>query len=619
MSEERWAAQLAKGCINLEVGFRASEWMAKHMRLLSATKQYDPTLTPWTIDPIDTLTDDSVQVAVLMKPVQTGGSLVGEGAACVWGATWTQGMIQINFEKQEKANQRWDERIEPILRGCAPLVSRLPADPHKAKRCHWLLPMLAIKCQGIKGDGNLDSDTVRGQINEEVHNWAPGMLEKAFNRTISPTNWNRKIIVISNAGEKDDQLHAAYKDGTQEVWSFRCPCCGYVQPWQSRRRKSGDGQWLPGGLYYDAEGCRRGKWDYDYLRLESTVRYECANPECRAHFVDTDADRRRLNEASLYVAENPYAKRMHRSWTYDGVCAYGWLDMIQKKHSALKAMAYGDPEPYRRYVVERECRPWDVVNDNPLVETISLSAGVTMRKAEDAEHRTFMVDRQEGKNGDIPHYRGSIRSIRRDEKTGKYIVALEWQGRLNTDEEVEAKRLEYGVPAGHEKNTPKLVWVDSGYDSDHVYQLCAKYGYVAIKGDRADFFWHRGKSGVSRKCWTYGDPKRPAHVPVRVRGSGGEVTVNVPFIRYSKQGIRNKLHFLRNSPEWDWQIPADVDADFKRDYTAEEIRHVRQPDGSERPRWVQRDGVPNDYFVCDCYHAMVCDVIGIVTEIRSGA
>ena len=86
----------------------------------------------------------------------------------------------------------------------------------------------------------------------------------------------------------------------------------------------------------------------------------------------------------------------------------------------------------------------------------------------------------------------------------------------------------------------------------------------------------------------------------------------IPLVMYSKQGIRDLLHYCRESEEFDFQIPVDVSDDYKNHMTAEAlVDHTIPKTGQVVKIWRQRKK-RNDLFVCECYQAMMANLAGIV-------
>lgn len=450
-----------------------------------------------------------------------------------------------------------------------------------------VFPHMNLVVQGQKVSKRLDSDSITLQINEEIHNWEAGRLQKGEGRITAV--WNGRQINISNAGNSGDQLDEAYGLGTQERWGFVCPKCGKWQAWRTPRNKDENRKWKLGGLCYDSEGCKRGEWDYDYTRLAGTIYYECEHCGHRIR----EHDRKGL--VGSYRPQNDSPLFGHRSFSWDSVAVphIKWLHLIQWKHQSLKALAHGDAGPWRVYVTERECRPWRD-DDLPNTHRVRLSDGV--RKTDRGEHDVAImtVDCQRGVMADVPHYWVIVRGYMR---TGTHTRAtLLYEGRLNLREEVDRLGEKYGV-------APGLVFIDSGDQTEMVYQWCAHKGYTPIKGRPGDSFvserareCDEDESKRVRTIWRC-DADNPVRVPTP------EGYTELPLVLYAKDGIRNRLQMLRESPQWAWEIPEDVSDDFVNHYAAEESYYNDQGRKLHKQKRAR-----NDLYVCDCYQALSFDI-----------
>lgn len=573
------------------------EWAEKNVRLPGSARseRFQSSISPWTREPMERAGDGVTRICTFVKPVQAGGSVAGEIALCYWLATQNSGDVQYNWENDEKALERWDKRIERILQACAAVKARWPSDRHKGKRGLVIFPHANLTVQGVWQPDNLDSDSIRFQVNEEVHNWEPGRLAKAYNRTTA--FWNSVVFNISNAGVLGDQLHQAFEAGTQQHWEVQCPGCGQFHTmrtaWDDKRPDLG-------GLRYDGEKCRRDDGTYNYNQLAPTIRYQMP---CGFLVHDTPSERRALSVSGRYSEpRNTGAHLSHRSYTLEAVSVdyIPWLKLITEKHAALRAMKLGDPEPFKRYVQERECRFWDP-EERPLVGKIVLNTERTKTREglENRVLRGMAVDKQAGEaaRGEVPHFWVVIRDF---DKEGNSLLVFE--GKVTTEEDVDDLCQKYRVE-------PRFVLYDSGYAAPHVYRHCARRGYNAVKGEDRDFYNH-----------TLDDDTRIRRIyspiqwvdPFEGDRTGKAGTTTAPLILYSKQGIRDRLAWLRSQGGVRWEVPGDVSEDYQRHMEAEEQQEFRHAKTNEKfTLWVQVQK-RNDLFVCECYLALLAEMAGII-------
>jgi hypothetical protein len=561
----------------------------------------------------------NTRIVTFVKPVQSGGSVAGE-VIILDRIQFGFGFLQYNWADNEKAKNRWESRIEKVLKACAPVKAKIDALPRfEAVKCEVDFGNVFFRMQGAFDPGNLDSDSVACQVNEEVHAWEPGHLQKARNRATAVVL--PKSVDISNAGKKGDQLHQALEDGTHQHWLVKCPGCGQMHRmrtrWEDKRPDLG-------GLRYDSKECRREGGGFDYNKLKGTIRFQMP---CGYIVHDDPMERRALSLSGDYSQPtNTGADGTHRSYTLEAVSVdyISWLKLIKEKHDALRARRLGDLEPWRRYLTERECQFFDP-DDVPIAGSITLSTEVKknreglpypMRFNEkgelanpDGKLRPFALDRQQGslQKGESPHWWLVIRDVVIVD--GELKSQLVFEGKCETDEQAIARLDEHGCVRCHGV-------ADSGDDTPHVYAFCLKYGINAIKGGGEQWYNHDGHRRIF-------SPERPLHlmIPGRtpmhpyVMGADGS---DVPDVReplfwlYSKTGIREQLNYLRT--ETKWIVPDDVSEDYQSHMEAEERtsrKHSRT--GEVIHEWVQLKS-RNDLFVCECYIAMLIQQAGFVRE-----
>lgn len=574
------------------------EWARRHVRLIGSARSetYDPDVTPWTKAVIEASDDGQSRVVTFVKPVQSGGSAAGEIALCRWLAVANGGDIQYNWEDDVKAPARWKKRIKKILQATPAVLRRWPMERSNDAIGLVIFPHCNLTVQGVFTESNVASDSIRYQINEEIHNWEPGRLKQAYNRTTA--FWNSVILNISNASDQGDQLHEAFLAGTQQHWQVQCPGCGECHAMRTRWE---DKHPELGGLRYDSDGCKDGDGGYDYQKLAPTIRYQFP---CGHTITDTIEGRRKLSLGGRYSEpQNPGAPLTHKSFTLEAVSVdyIPWLSLIQEKHDALRAMRRGDPSLWRTYLKERECR-FQSPDDRPNVRPLILNTGMKKNRIGMAgRHARFAaLDRQQGEisKGELPHWWLMI-----VDAMPNGDAALIWEGKCVNDEDV------IGTLREHEVKMHCVV-ADSGDDTTHVYNFCLNYGINAIKGT-GEALHHPDKS---RRI--YGVEK-PLHsmvtAPPKYSYVNGMPDPREPlFWFYHKSGILDRLAWIESSKEIKFEIPGDVSEEYKAHMESWELQQ-RKVGASKQVEnvWVQvrkRD----DLKFCKAYCVMLMEMAGLI-------
>lgn len=570
------------------------------------SESFNLSITPWLEAPLRCGVDKTTRIGTLVKPVQSGGSVFGEILILYW-ILFTSGVrsfLQYNWSNDKRARERWESRIEAVLKSCVLVREKMKALARfEGQKCEIDFGSVFFRMQGAFVPDNLDSDSVRFQINEEVHAWEPGHLKKARNRSTAVHNY--KSFDISNAGKVGDQLHQSHDAGTKEWWQVKCPGCGLFHIMRTRWEESKP---QLGGLRYDAEPARR-KDGYDYNKIRSTLRYQMP---CGYLVRDIPRDRRQLSLSGKYTEPtNTGAEISHRSWSYDAVTVdyIDWMQLIKDKHDALRARRYGDLEPWHRYITERECIFYDP-DDVPVTGRVTLVQGVKKNRdgLPEPKLRLFSLDRQQGEisKGEFPYWWLLIRDVVMDESGVRSLLVYE--GKMEMDEQV------IGVLNDHKCNMWQGV-ADSGDDTMHVYAFCLQHGINAIKGGKDAFYSH--EDGARRIF----SPERPLHAMIKARSKFPYVPTNEGsrpdprepmFWLYSKSGIRERLFWLRNEAKW--ETPEDVSEDYQRHQEAEErVAMKNSRTGETTYEWVQQK-TRNDQFVNECYIAMQIEMAGMIIK-----
>lgn len=557
---------------------------------------YDPDIAPWGVAPLE-CANDGTQKMTLIKPVQTGGSTVGEVALLFWMSVWASGNCSYYWQNDLAALKRWHTEFEKLMLACGPLMARTSGDRHDWKDALVILPHLNFQMRGVNTDRSVASDSFRGIVNEELHDveggWKPGRLEQTYAR--QTVFWNKVCFNISNAGFKHSDLHKAFLAGTQQHWEVKCPGCGLYHEMHCRWDKKKPEL---GGLRYDADGCRLGNYDYDYPKLVANgIFYEMP---CGFKVRDDVTERKNLSRAGRYSEpKNKGALLTERSFTYEAVaCDFvPWIDIIKRKHAARKsAEVYKDYKPWTDYLREVECQFVDLMKDRPAPERVTITTSERKKNREGLPNRNYrfaFADWQRGKDNDLPHFWLLIQDWT---DGGDSLIVFE--GRVDSENELVAILNEHGV-------TPISVAVDSGWDTPNIYSLCLRRGFNAVKSD--DKLYWRWEDGTER----FYDRQKPLFIQANAMPCRPDDPSSEPdFILYSKYVTMERLIYMQQSKEIKYEIPADVSDDFTSHFNSWTVEQVRQKDGQTVMKWRQtRDD--DHLFQCAAGILPFADLAGI--------
>lgn len=613
MNAAEHVARSIRSAIPAQRETSVARWADRHVKTFGARgNAFDSSKTPWVIEPMDRIGDGGITRKItVVGPVQSAKSVITEVGACYVLGTESSGDVQWNFQDDEFADDRWDKRLRRILENCEPVARRWPVgDRSQDRKGLVIFPHCSLTVQGVFTRKNVASDSIRFQFNDEIHLWEPGRLAQAHNRTTA--YWNSLVVNVSNAGDIGDQLHIEYADGTMQRWQVKCPGCG---EFHSLRLRWKDDEAALGGLRYDAEGCRRDNGDYDYLKLESTVRLQLP-----CGFEVREDMRRKLSETGRYSEPtNEGARVSHRSYSLDAAAIdyLPFIKLIQEKHKAIKAMRYGDPAPYRAYVTERECEFWDA-EDRPMLKSIVLTRNAKKNREglPGRFARYFSLDRQQGKlsAGELPHWWLVIRDVMPNGDS-----MLVWEGKCLTDENAVGTIKEHGCLMRHGV-------ADSGDDTTHVYQFCLRHGINAIKGSDTA---HAHKDGT-KKVYSVEKPlhkmiNAPATFPYQrklcIEPGGERVMRLVPHIDeplfwfYHNAGLRDRFAWVKSDKSvLKFEIPEDVSNDYKKHAEAWSLEERRNGKSKELVSQYVQHSRRDDLDKCEQYIVMMMEMAGLIGE-----
>ncbi len=578
------------------------DWAETNVKLVGSARseQFRANITPWTREPIE-CGNDGTRRMTFIKPIQAGGTSVGEIVILFWLANWSSGDVQYNWPNDLHADSRWKKHIEKKLLACAPVMARTSADRFAWTNGLVIFPHLNFIVQGISTERSVTGDTIRGQVNEELHdadNWIPGRLEQAYGRTTA--FWNSVVFNISNAGRKGDQLHQAFMSGTQQHWEVQCPGCRQFHVMRTRWEKE-----YPhlGGLRYEL-GDRKEGDEPDYSKIQ--IRYQMP---CGYLVHDDVRERRKLSMSGRYgEPRNKRAQAGWKSFALESVSVdyISWMDLIRQKHVALRARRMGNPLPWLNYLRERECQFIGTDDRIPESAPIVLSGRKKDRKGlPDRKWRLAVLDYQTGRKelNEVSHFWGIIQDC---DQSGNCLIV--WEGKMESEGEVLDVLRRHSV-------RPICVAVDASWlgEDRYVYFFCLKHGFNAIKihgakGGGERLFTH--EDGVKR-AWSEPEPLWP-----RAPGQQGPTKENPneepEFWNFSQSGAMDALAHLRARKDVTYEVPADVSEDFKAHFLPWSLESYRVPATNQiELRWKKASEKAADHlYMCAAYLALWFEMAG---------
>lgn len=515
--------------------------------------------------PLAALDAQHVRGVRILKPVRGGGTLIAdvfvprsiatEGCSVLW-----------VFQDDKIAEEHAESRQWPILMSVPEIAAMLSPDRHKTRKQDILFANgLPLKLTG-PALGQLQSKGYQLVVCDEPWLYKAGTLGQAKGRLGDFVKMSKsKFLAISQGGEEDSDWDFEFKTGTPYVWMPQCEACGKPMPLEW---SIGLSDRTYAGAVFDIIKNADGTYDKD--ATATTVRYVC--PHCRHEHPNTARTRSTWNLTGDYFHAVTGARfaaatcPSEVSFRWHSLIDYPWGELVKEFLAAKEAQAVGNFAPMINFYQKRCAlmRSERSIHDSELqFAREKIVIGEPKEKLwPDEFARCLSVDKQ---SEDV--YWATIRAW---SKTGESRRV--WRGRLNGEGDILAKQEEFGV-------APDCVLVDSGYKpkgDQGVYAMCIRHGWIAVKGDKEDFFWHiepqpngqpslRVQRAYAPTSW--GDPQE---------GTEREGQRYAPLVRFSASTTADRVMELIRTGYWIEPEVDDQDED-EREYRRQMGAEYKRP------------------------------------------
>lgn len=432
-------------------------------------KRFKSEHTPWIRGPLECVPNNHIKEDTVMGCVQ-GAKTMYLIVSAAWAMRYQPSPMMINCQSDEDAKDFAKEKFNPALESIPEMKDRLPRDASKRSICSISLPDMFCLIQGANLN-NLQSKSIRWELNDEIFLWKNGLLDHARKRTTQ--YWNRKILNASTAGETGSDLDRAFNAGDKREYHIYCFRCSRIfhPAWAVIKWPKQD--------------------DWDFSLLKASAYLEC--PHCQHRYEHTEDNRRLMLSQAKYVATNPKYTPGHASHRWNALVlspeVLTWGDLAVEWIKAEIEHAKGNDAPRREFITKRLAESYD---PNKFFDQVKLPT-VEISDWPDEAFRFLSVDVQE------LEFWAVVRAWSRDGAS-----RLIWAGRLHTYDEIEKLASDHNVPAS-------CVFLDSSYDSRKVYLECSKRNSLLQDAQtrRQDWFGWKALNGEAeaRKSFIY-KPKK---------------------------------------------------------------------------------------------------------------
>lgn len=428
--------------------------------------------SPWMIEPLKAITDDTVRSIAVAKSAGGGGTYLLMIAAAYCQSVLGKTCIAQAPQKEkamELANRLWSQidscKVEELRK------SSDKYDTTKTSRYYKISPSFLF-CQAA----NLtNSNSTRSPFVFLDETWLiDPAIREGFKSRMVGTDYTKFMDISTADQDTDGAMHIAFEGGTREEFHVCCPKCkGHFIP-------------LIGEISKKTHGAYTIQWDNSQpsneLKAQSA---KAVCPHCGFESADDRRSKNKLLEGAKYIKTNPNAHSSNRSYRFNSFIPpfVTYKFVVEKFLDAYDRAKTGDVTALKDFYIKQLAIAWSDDNSGDkddwtpsncyeLIEATS-PVGKTYKSEplDNLRMRAMAVD--------VQHRFLWVKCLDVDEEQN---VRLVWAGKLNNFEEVELMREWLQVE-------PHCVAVDVGtwgLKLWKVYEQCAKYGYIGMEGVKQD-------------------------------------------------------------------------------------------------------------------------------------
>ena len=304
------------------------------------SKRFDRNQAPWLNEILEWAVDSETREIVMCAPVGSGKTTLFEALAC-WIVGREPGATMFVLQSDTDATDWAETRLTRVLEECEPLAPLWPKNRHAKRKSAILFPHMPMFANGANLN-NLQSKSLRWCIGDEVWLWKHGLVEEFRRRTHD--RWNSKRLFVGQAGESDDQFHAAHDSTSKHEFCFECPECKTRQAWKWENVKfkvtfSPDGQ-------------------NDWEAIAKSTHMVCES--CGVEFPDKPEVRRALSASGKYIQTSTGMNgRKGAHFPAMAVWWIPWATLVEEWVKAAAEEKRGNLDPLRQFKQKRLAQAWE--------------------------------------------------------------------------------------------------------------------------------------------------------------------------------------------------------------------------------------------------------------------
>lgn len=538
-------------------------------------------------EPLNEFQNNKVTTLVLVFAAQSGKTAMIMGGVG-WRVFHHDGQVVWVMPGQDLADSFSQNRWIPMLRNSA-TKDMLPENQRKTKANEQHVGHSVITFVGSNSAAGLSSRPSEWVIMDEVDKFNKGT--KAEADAVQLTEYRTinfahpKHVKTSTPTIESGLIWQSFLKGDQCRYYVPCPHCEkeIVLSWSK-----GYSIFKPTGNEAYVEWSQEAKneegvWDLEEVRR--TAHAVC--PFCKGHI--NDYHKTKMVRNGRWVSTNEYhskgTRSFHLSALYSNAHQNSFGNLAVRFLEAVKSL-----QGAQGFVNGSLAEPW-IEQD-------------AQNRTELFVPQTFSFEGQSVRFLTIDCHLKSPRFwfvVREWWKTGNSKLVT--FGSCDTVEELEKIQKDNGVTDSH-------VYIDSGYDSQFVYQTCAAHGTLTrAKPLPLHIGWTPTKGFAENKYWV---DKRTGQKLIHGFGlaSLSHKKYNLYTLEYNADAIKDVLHrFRQQKTETKWAVTENTTATYW-EHLSGEVKRERISEGRLTYRWEKRRSNTQN-------HLLDCEVVQIAVAMTA--
>lgn len=543
-----------------------SEW-AEKKRILTGGAMPGPwrnSVTPYLAEIMDAFSDDLIEEIIYVKPTQVGGTTAMENMI---GSLIDQdpAPTMVVYPSDDLAEATAETRLVPMIKGSQDMAGKFREN--ESKKLQLKFRDMWLYLTGANSPADLSSKPIKNLFLDEVDKF-PGASKKeadpvSLARERTKTFFDRKIFMASTPTLKTGHIWKAKEAAEVEKHYFvPCPHCGQ---------------------YIELKFAQI-KWPSKDDVAENTDRAEMAAYVCQeCGCVITDQDKGKMLRGGRWQA-------VRQTSQHPKSVAF-WMNTLYSPFTRFSDIARefmrskDDPELFHNFVNSWLAEPWE---DTKLKTNAEM---VTERQTDTPEWVlppwtkliTGGVDVQEN------CLYWTIRAWG-DYMTSQNIA----HGQATSMREVErVMNTEFSLPGGGDKLVISLALVDSGDQTDAVYEFCMINSEWALP------------------C--KGTTTMQSHYRLSTVNKAGSKAYGMTLVLVDGGKYKDMIAGRMRKPNGtgSWMVYQGCDLEYAEQVTAEH-KITERAGGKDTLKWVLKTShADNHYLDCEVYAAAAADVLGV--------